>query len=286
MKKNNLQQIRVVNAMQNHVRALEHLRSTSALKVGDSDAFLIIDLNLQVRQLFISDELHLQGPLLISSRISEMINLAIKSAIETDKTNLSNQLGNFEVTLHQNQLKNQTNKVILSNGDYPLPTFLLTDKHLQIWKNLNQNNLNKQIPPWFGFNLHAFCRVNMEIFNDAINLFHAGKLRTLPIKAGNTEFPDPKHLEALLEQLFIPLSHPALIIDWMVYILGYIHPFTDGNRRCCEKFINYYLMHNGALALDWSILRPIWENGVQIVDFEERKEWWINSLLIYLNTSK
>ena len=110
------------------------------------------------------------------------------------------------------------------------------------------------------FNVESLCRIHKALFANTEHDFHAGRLRTLGVHAGSIEFPLAYQVKALLQQTFIDLPHPLCIIDWTTFVLSYIHPFFDGNRRTCWQFCNIFLQDNGLKPIDWDAIRPFWES--------------------------
>ncbi len=131
------------------------------------------------------------------------------------------------------------------------------------------------------FSMERLCQVHRSLFAGTEEDFHAGRLRTLTVHAGTLDFPLAREVGPLLMRTFANgLPHWFCVVDWAAYVLMYIHPFLNGNRRACWQFANDCLAGQGFRPIDWEGFRPFWEH-VLLLPHDEKMAVLLPELVRY-----
>lgn len=163
---------------------------------------------------------------------------------------------------------------------YELDVDPYIDKSTGIFRNLQgittQSNLEKaealltseqsvflsQNPLEAPFNLDYLCRIHQQLFSDLYDW--AGKLRTVEIQKGDTEFCKSGVITTFAESIFDEIGTDIDLRseDKHVFVarlahyyseINLLHPFREGNGRVLRIFIQALAKHYG-WSVDWTEL--------------------------------
>lgn len=110
----------------------------------------------------------------------------------------------------------------------------------------------------------SFRTLHRELFGESEFAFAAWIYRTIALRWGVTQFAPAYQVPELMEAVFVPERLTVgSILAWTLEVIGYIHPFLDGNRRTTWVYTNRWLQSLGYTPIDWGRLRPEWERSIQ-----------------------
>ncbi len=113
-------------------------------------------------------------------------------------------------------------------------------------------------------NTLSFRTLHRELFWECEFAFAAWIYRTIALRWGVTQFAPAYQVPELMEAVFVPERLTVgSILAWTLEVIGYIHPFLDGNRRTTWIYTNRWLQSLGYAPIDWDHLRPEWERSIQ-----------------------
>ena len=116
----------------------------------------------------------------------------------------------------------------------------------------------------FNPNTLSFRALHSELFGESEFAFAAWIYRTIALRWGVTQFAPAYLVPELMEVVFTPERLTVWsILAWTIEVIGYIHPFLDGNRRTTWIYTNRWLQSLGYAPIDWDRLRPDWERSIQ-----------------------
>ncbi len=121
-------------------------------------------------------------------------------------------------------------------------------------------------------NTLSFLALHRELFGESEFAFAAWVYRTIALQWGVTQFAPAYKVPELMEVVFVPERLTVwAVLAWTIEVIGYIHPFLDGNRRTTWIYTNKWLESLGYTPIDWGRLRPEWERSIQDdLDLPER----------------